>query len=99
MRYLESHIQDYLKKPVYPVYIDSGGTWPKNSLKIKKANKIINKHFTFSSFDKRLIKIFADLNIILKLYYPKDLNEIFDFEIDFGIKYEKLFFNVQYVPG
>ena len=34
-------IQDQLKKPIFPVYIDSGGTWPKNSLKIKKKNIVI----------------------------------------------------------
>ena len=34
-------IQGHLKKPIYPVYIDSGGTWPKNSLKMKKKNIFI----------------------------------------------------------
>ena len=34
-------IQKYLKKPVFPVFIDSGATWPKNSLKIKKRNIVI----------------------------------------------------------
>ncbi|MDA9708162.1 1-acyl-sn-glycerol-3-phosphate acyltransferase [Alphaproteobacteria bacterium] len=34
-------IQDLLKKPIFPVYIDSGGTWPRNSLKIKKKNIFI----------------------------------------------------------
>lgn len=31
-------IQECLKKPIFPVYIDSGSTWPKNSLKMKKKN-------------------------------------------------------------
>jgi 1-acyl-sn-glycerol-3-phosphate acyltransferase len=34
-------IQECLKKPIFPVYIDSGGTWPRNSLKIKKKNILI----------------------------------------------------------
>ena len=34
-------IQERLKKPIFPVYIDSGSTWPKNSLKIKKKNIFI----------------------------------------------------------
>ena len=34
-------IQDRLKKPIFPVYIDSGETWPKNSFKIKKKNIFI----------------------------------------------------------
>ena len=34
-------IQDQLKKQIYPVYIESGSTWPKNSLKIKKKNIFI----------------------------------------------------------
>jgi len=34
-------IQEKLKKPIFPVYIDSGSTWPKNSLKIKKRNILI----------------------------------------------------------
>ena len=31
-------IQDRLKRPIFPVYIDSGETWPRNSFKIKKKN-------------------------------------------------------------
>ena len=34
-------IQDQLKKPIFPVHIDSGSTWPKNSLKIKNKNIVI----------------------------------------------------------
>ena len=34
-------IQSQLKKPIFPVYIDSGGTWPRNSFKIKKKNIFI----------------------------------------------------------
>ena len=34
-------IQDLLKKPIFPVYIDSGETWPRNSFKIKKKNIFI----------------------------------------------------------
>ena len=34
-------IQEILKKQIFPVYIDSGNTWPKNSFKIRKKNIII----------------------------------------------------------
>ena len=34
-------IQERLKKPIFPVYIDSGETWPRNSFKIKKKNIFI----------------------------------------------------------
>lgn len=34
-------IQDLLKRPIFPVYIDSGETWPRNSFKIKKKNVFI----------------------------------------------------------
>ena len=34
-------IQDRVKRPIFPVYIDSGETWPKNSFKIKKKNIFI----------------------------------------------------------
>ena len=34
-------IQERLKRPIFPVYIDSGGTWPRNSFKIKKKNIFI----------------------------------------------------------
>ena len=34
-------IQDRIKKPIFPVYIDSGETWPRNSFKIKKKNIFI----------------------------------------------------------
>ena len=34
-------IQDRIKRPIFPVYIDSGETWPRNSFKIKKKNIFI----------------------------------------------------------
>ena len=34
-------VQDRLKRPIFPVYIDSGETWPRNSFKIKKKNIFI----------------------------------------------------------
>ena len=34
-------IQDRVKRPIFPVYIDSGETWPRNSFKIKKKNIFI----------------------------------------------------------
>ena len=34
-------IQELLKRPIFPVYIDSGETWPRNSFKIKKKNILI----------------------------------------------------------
>ena len=34
-------IQEHLKRPIFPVYINSGETWPKNSFKIKKKNILI----------------------------------------------------------
>ena len=34
-------IQDSLKKPIFPVYINSGETWPRNSFKMKKKNIFI----------------------------------------------------------
>ena len=34
-------IQERLKRPIFPVYIDSGETWPRNSFKIKKKNILI----------------------------------------------------------
>ena len=34
-------IQNSLKKPIFPVYINSGETWPKNSFKIKEKNIFI----------------------------------------------------------
>lgn len=34
-------IQELLKGPIFPVYIESGETWPRNSFKIKKKNIII----------------------------------------------------------
>ena len=34
-------IQERVKRPIFPVYIDSGATWPKNSFKIKKKNILI----------------------------------------------------------
>ena len=59
-------IQEYLKIPVYPVYIDSGGTWPRNSLKIKKKNifikslKPIPYGFTKKKFKELLKKCFEE---------------------------------------
>ena len=34
-------IQERLKRPIFPVFIDSGETWPRNSLKIKKKNILV----------------------------------------------------------
>ena len=34
-------MQDRLKRPIFPVYIESGETWPRNSFKIKKKNILI----------------------------------------------------------
>ena len=34
-------IQQILKKPIYPVYIDSGNTWPKNSFMKYKENILV----------------------------------------------------------
>ena len=34
-------IQECLRKPIFPVYIDSGETWPRNIFKIKKKNIFI----------------------------------------------------------
>ena len=34
-------IQERLKRPIFPVFIDSGETWPRNSFKIKKKNIFI----------------------------------------------------------
>ena len=34
-------IQKNLKKPIYPIYIDSGKTWPKNSFMKYKKNILI----------------------------------------------------------
>ena len=34
-------IQERLKRPIFPVFIDSGETWPRNSFKIKKKNILI----------------------------------------------------------
>ena len=34
-------LQNNIKKPIFPVYIRSGETWPKNSLKMKKKNILI----------------------------------------------------------
>ena len=31
-------LQNSLKMPIFPVYIKSGNTWPKNSLKMKQEN-------------------------------------------------------------
>ena len=61
-------IQGYLQKPIYPVYIDSGDTWPKNSLKIKKKNIFIKslKPIPYGFTKKK----FKD---ILKKSYEKNL--------------------------
>ena len=34
-------IQELLKRPIFPVYLNSGETWPRNSFKIKKNNIFI----------------------------------------------------------
>ena len=34
-------IQELLKRPIFPVYLNSGETWPRNSFKIKKKNIFI----------------------------------------------------------
>ena len=34
-------IQERLKRPIFPIFIDSGETWPRNSFKIKKKNILI----------------------------------------------------------
>ena len=34
-------IQNCLKRPIFPVYIDSGETWPRNGFKIKRKNIFI----------------------------------------------------------
>ena len=34
-------IQELLKRPIFPVFINSGETWPRNSFKIKKKNIFI----------------------------------------------------------
>ena len=34
-------IQERLKRPIFPVFIDSGKTWPRNSLKIEKKNILV----------------------------------------------------------
>ncbi len=34
-------IQERLKRPIFPVYIDSGEAWPKNSFRLKKKNILI----------------------------------------------------------
>ncbi len=61
-------IQERLKKPIFPVYIDSGSTWPRNSLKIKKKNifikslKPIQYGLTKSKF-KEILKKNFDKNL------------------------------------
>ncbi len=35
-------LQTILKKDIYPVFFRSGGTWPKNSFKMKKENIFVN---------------------------------------------------------
>ena len=61
-------IQELLKRPIFPVYLNSGETWPRNSFKIKKNNIFIKslkpipygltkkkfKDILKKSFDERL---------------------------------------------
>ena len=59
-------IQDRIKKPIFPVYIDSGETWPRNSFKIKKKNifikslKPIPYGLTKRKFKEMLKKSFSE---------------------------------------
>ena len=59
-------IQDRLKRPIFPVYIDSGETWPKNSIKIKKKNIFIKSlnpipyGLNKKKFKEKLRKSFSD---------------------------------------
>lgn len=59
-------IQDRVKRPIFPVYIDSGETWPRNSFKIKKKNifikslKPIPYGLTKKNFKETLKKSFIE---------------------------------------
>ena len=59
-------IQDRVKRPIFPVYIDSGETWPRNSFKIKKKNifikslKPIPYGLTKNKFKETLKKSFIE---------------------------------------
>ena len=59
-------IQELLKKPIFPVYIKSGETWPRNSFKRKKKNifikslKPIPYGFTKKEFKEILKKSFEE---------------------------------------
>ncbi len=61
-------IQDLLKKPIFPVYIESGETWPRNSFKIKKKNIFIKslKPIPYGLKKNKFIKV-------LKKSYDKNL--------------------------
>ena len=59
-------IQELLKKEIFPVYIDSGETWPRNSFNIKKKNifvkslKPIPYSLTKKKFKEKLKKSFDE---------------------------------------
>ncbi len=59
-------IQDRLKRPIFPVYIDSGETWPRNSFKMKrkdifiKSLKPIPYGLTKKKFKEILKKSFSE---------------------------------------
>ncbi len=59
-------IQKHIKKPIFPVYVESGGTWPRNSFKIKKKNifikslKPIPYGLTKKEFKEKLKKSFEE---------------------------------------
>ena len=59
-------IQERLKRPIFPIFIDSGETWPRNSFKIKKKNifikslKPIPYGFTKKEFKEILKKSFDE---------------------------------------
>ena len=61
-------LQSITKKPILPVYINSGKTWPKNSLKIKKNNiEIIALKPIRYGFSKNRVK-----NILKKNFIKND---------------------------
>ena len=61
-------LQSITKKPIFPVYINSGKTWPKNSLKIKKNNiEIIALKPIPYGFSKNRVK-----NILKKNFIKND---------------------------
>lgn len=61
-------IQKNLKRPIYPIYIDSGKTWPKNSFMKYKKNILIktlppiNYGFEKNKLKLKLRKSFEDLD-------------------------------------